>query len=48
MPHTVLHHSHRHSPWPMLIALVASTPAFYDSLMPSPATWAVGLYVLSG
>ena len=48
MPHTALHHSHRHSPWPMLIALVASTPAFYDSLMPSPATWAVGLYVLSG
>ena len=36
------------SPWPILIALVASIPAFYDSLMPTPVTWAVGMYVLSG
>lgn len=36
------------SPWPMLIALVASIPAFYDSLMPTPVTWAVGMYALSG
>lgn len=32
----------------MLIALVASIPAFYDSLMPTPVTWAVGMYVFSG
>jgi len=32
----------------MLIALVASTPAFYDSLMPTPAYWAGWLYVISG
>jgi voltage-gated potassium channel len=32
----------------MLIALIASIPAFYDSLMPTPVTWAIGMYVLSG
>ncbi len=37
-----------HSPWPMLIALVASVPAFYDSMMPTPATWATWMYVVSG
>jgi voltage-gated potassium channel len=44
---------HRHadaanSPWPMLIALVASVPAFYDSMMPTPATWATWMYLVSG
>lgn len=37
-----------HSPWPMLIALVASVPAFYDSMMPTPATWATWMYLVSG
>lgn len=37
-----------HSPWPMLIALIASVPAFYDSMMPTPATWATWMYVVSG
>lgn len=37
-----------HSPWPMLIALIASVPAFYDSMMPTPATWATWMYLLSG
>jgi voltage-gated potassium channel len=32
----------------MLLALVASIPAFYDSLMPVPASWAVALYLLCG
>lgn len=32
----------------MLAAVVASIPAFYDSLMPTPPTWAAGMYVLSG
>lgn len=32
----------------MLMALAASIPAFYDSLLPTPESWAVGLYVLSG
>ena len=36
------------SPWPMLIALVASVPAFYDSMMPTPATWATWMYLISG
>ena len=36
------------SPWPMLIALVASVPAFYDSMMPTPATWATWMYAISG
>lgn len=36
------------SPWPLLLALLASIPAFYDSLMPQPAQWAIVLYVLSG
>jgi voltage-gated potassium channel len=36
------------SPWPTLLALVASTPAFYDSLMPMPATWAAVMYGISG
>jgi voltage-gated potassium channel len=45
--------THRHartqvSPWPMLIALVASVPAFYDSMMPTPATWATWMYVVGG
>lgn len=44
---------HRHtdaanSPWPMLIALIASVPAFYDSMMPTPATWATWMYLVSG
>lgn len=34
--------------WPLLLALLASIPAFYDSLMPTPAPWATGLYGLSG
>lgn len=34
--------------WLMLMALVASTPAFYDSLMPIPANWANAMYALSG
>lgn len=37
-----------HSPWPMLIALIASVPAFYDSMMPTPATWATWMYLVSG
>jgi voltage-gated potassium channel len=32
----------------MLIALTASVPAFYDSMMPTPATWATWMYLLSG
>lgn len=36
------------SPWPMLIALLASVPAFYDSMMPTPATWATWMYLVSG
>lgn len=32
----------------MLIALIASVPAFYDSMMPTPATWATWMYVVSG
>jgi voltage-gated potassium channel len=36
-----------HSPWPLLLALVASIPAFYDSLLPAPASWAAALYVVS-
>jgi voltage-gated potassium channel len=36
------------SPWMMLIALVASVPAFYDSMMPTPATWATWMYLISG
>jgi voltage-gated potassium channel len=36
------------SPWPTLMALVASIPAFYDSLMPMPALWAMVMYGLSG
>jgi voltage-gated potassium channel len=32
----------------MLIALVASVPAFYDSMMPTLATWATWMYVVSG
>jgi voltage-gated potassium channel len=35
------------SPWPLLTALLASIPAFYDSLMPQPAQWATALYALS-
>jgi len=35
------------SPWPLLVALLASIPAFYDSLMPQPASWAAPLYVVS-
>lgn len=35
------------SPWPLLLALVASIPAFYDSLMPAPASWAAAMYVVS-
>jgi voltage-gated potassium channel len=31
----------------MLIALVASVPAFYDSMMPTPATWATWMYLVS-
>lgn len=37
-----------HSPWPMLLALLAGIPAFYDALMPEPAPWAAAMYVLSG
>ncbi len=36
------------SPWAMLIALVASVPAFYDSMMPTLATWATWMYLISG
>jgi voltage-gated potassium channel len=36
------------SPWPTLLALVASIPAFYDSLMPVPAMWAAAMYLISG
>jgi len=36
------------SPWPMLIALLASVPAFYDSMMPTAATWATWMYLVSG
>jgi voltage-gated potassium channel len=36
------------SPWPTLLALVASIPAFYDSLMPVPAMWASAMYLISG
>ena len=36
------------SPWAMLAALVASVPAFYDSMMPTQATWATWMYVVSG
>lgn len=32
----------------MLMALVASIPAFYDSLMPTPAPWAAAMYIVSG
>lgn len=32
----------------MLIALIASVPAFYDSMMPTPATWATLMYLVSG
>ncbi|MEY4763457.1 MAG: hypothetical protein RI907_130 [Pseudomonadota bacterium] len=32
----------------MLIALVASVPAFYDSMKPTPATWATWMYLVSG
>ncbi len=32
----------------MLIALVASVPAFYDSMLPTPATWATWMYLVSG
>ena len=32
----------------MLIALIASVPAFYDSMMPTPATWATWMYLVSG
>lgn len=42
------HHDAANSPWPMLIALVASVPAFYDSMMPTPATWATWMYLVSG
>lgn len=37
-----------HWPWAVIVALLASIPAFYDSLMPEPAFWANGLYVISG
>ena len=36
------------SAWPMLIALIASVPAFYDSMMPTPATWATWMYLVGG
>lgn len=46
------HQNHRprggHWPWAVIVALLASIPAFYDSLMPEPSFWANGLYVLSG
>lgn len=42
------HRNAEGSPWPMLIALVASVPAFYDSMMPTPATWATWMYLVSG
>ena len=45
------HRSHAHQsrwPWAVIVALLASIPAFYDSLMPHPAVWANGLYVISG
>ena len=32
----------------MLMALVASIPAFYDSLMPQQTPWAASMYILSG
>lgn len=32
----------------MLMAMMVSIPAFYDSLMPTPAPWAAAMYVLSG
>jgi voltage-gated potassium channel len=35
-------------PWAVIVALLASIPAFYDSLMPNPSFWANGLYVVSG
>lgn len=31
----------------MLIALIASVPAFYDSMMPTAATWATWMYLVS-
>jgi voltage-gated potassium channel len=48
-------HSRRHkfsfdqfdSPWPTLMALMASIPAFYDSLLPMPAAWAAAMYLIS-
>lgn len=33
--------------WAMLIALIVSIPAFYDTLMPVPTAWALVLYGLS-
>jgi voltage-gated potassium channel len=36
-----------HWPWAVIVALMASIPAFYDSLMPSPAIWANGLYLVA-
>lgn len=45
------HRSHAHQsrwPWAVIVALLASIPAFYDSLMPNPTVWANGLYVISG
>lgn len=38
---------HLPTPWPMLMALAASIPAFYDALLPTPESWAESLYVLS-
>jgi voltage-gated potassium channel len=35
-------------PWAVMVALLASIPAFYDSLMPGPSTWAAYLYGFSG
>lgn len=34
-------------PWAMFTALLVSIPAFYDSMMPTPAAWATALYALS-
>lgn len=33
--------------WAMLIALIVSIPAFYDTLMPAPTAWALVMYGLS-
>ena len=48
MSHHRPHPQPKSWPWAVVAALLASIPAFYDSLMPHPAVWANGLYLLSG